>query len=134
MDRLAYTVGPFGAAAPLLLSRPLEHEAASDVAFPARHGRDVGLLGGVAVGLRDLRVVACEEGSFAATRLAAVKPLKRRRRRSSGGNGCRSRSTELDATLDFTASTCTATAMEPGAVACEAAGATMTLCARQSNR
>src|SRR5947208_1538321 len=37
-------------------------EAASDVAFPARHGRDVGLHGGVAVGLRDLRVAACEEG------------------------------------------------------------------------
>src|SRR6266852_9061680 len=37
-------------------------EAASDVAFPARHGRDVGLHGAVAVGLRDLRVAACEEG------------------------------------------------------------------------
>ena len=37
-------------------------EAAPDVAFPARHGRDVGLYGGVAVGLRDLRVAACEEG------------------------------------------------------------------------
>ena len=37
-------------------------EAAPDVAFPARHGRDVGLHGGVAVGLRDLRVAACEEG------------------------------------------------------------------------
>ena len=35
-------------------------EAAPDVAFPARHGRDVGLHGGVAVGLRDLRVAACE--------------------------------------------------------------------------
>src|SRR5438094_3140259 len=33
-------------------------EAAADVAFPARHGRDVGLHGGVAVGLRDLRVAA----------------------------------------------------------------------------
>ena len=33
-------------------------EAAPDVAFPARHGRDVGLHGGVAVGLRDLRVAA----------------------------------------------------------------------------
>jgi hypothetical protein len=65
-------------------------EAAPDVAFPARHGRDVGLHGGVAVGLRDLRVAACEEGrlcdlrdcafgavlrglaAFAATRLAAA--------------------------------------------------------------
>src|SRR3977135_2041050 len=28
-------------------------EAAPDVAFPARHGRDVGLHGGVAFGLRD---------------------------------------------------------------------------------
>src|SRR5262249_3777454 len=33
-------------------------EAAPDIAFPARHGRDVGLHGGVAVGLRDLRVAA----------------------------------------------------------------------------
>src|SRR5882672_2101869 len=37
-------------------------EAAPDVAFPARHGRDVGLHGGVAVRLPDLRVAACEEG------------------------------------------------------------------------
>src|SRR5229473_2254847 len=37
-------------------------EAAPDVAFPARHGCDVGLHGGVAVGLRDLRVAAREEG------------------------------------------------------------------------
>src|SRR3977135_1313196 len=37
-------------------------EAAPDVPFPARHGRDVGLHGGVAVGLRDLGVAACEEG------------------------------------------------------------------------
>src|ERR1700687_4270075 len=37
-------------------------EAAPDVAFPARHWRDVGLHGGVAIGLRDLRVAACEEG------------------------------------------------------------------------
>src|SRR5262249_13469006 len=36
-------------------------EAAADVAFPARHGRDVGLHGGVAVALCDLRVAACEE-------------------------------------------------------------------------
>src|SRR6266498_4821278 len=35
-------------------------EAAADVAFPARHGRDVGLHGGVAVGPSDLRVTACE--------------------------------------------------------------------------
>src|SRR5438105_11367530 len=31
-------------------------EAAPDVAFPARHGRDVGLHRSVAVGLRDLRI------------------------------------------------------------------------------
>jgi len=36
--------------------------AAPDVAFPARHGRDVGLHGGVAVGLRDLRIPAGEKG------------------------------------------------------------------------
>ena len=36
-------------------------EAAPDVALPARHGSDVGLHGGVAVGLRDLRVTAGEE-------------------------------------------------------------------------
>jgi len=36
-------------------------EAAPDVAFPARHGCDVSLDRGVAVGLRDLRVTACEE-------------------------------------------------------------------------
>ena len=41
-------------------------EAAPDVAFPARHGRDVGLHGGVAVGLRDLGVAACEEGRLPA--------------------------------------------------------------------
>ena len=33
-------------------------EAAADAAFPARHGRDVGLHGGVAVALRDLGVAA----------------------------------------------------------------------------
>src|SRR6476660_5886712 len=37
-------------------------EAAPDVALPARHGGDVGLDRGVAVGLRDLRVAAREEG------------------------------------------------------------------------
>src|SRR5262245_18946386 len=37
-------------------------EAAPDVAFPPRHGRDVGLHGGVAGGLRDLGIAACEEG------------------------------------------------------------------------
>src|SRR5262245_4101763 len=36
-------------------------EAAPDLAFPARHGRDVGLHRHVAVGLRDLRVAACQE-------------------------------------------------------------------------
>jgi hypothetical protein len=36
-------------------------EAAPDVAFPARHGREVGLHEGVAVGLRDLGIAACEE-------------------------------------------------------------------------
>jgi len=33
-------------------------EAAPNIAFPARHGRDVGLHWGVAVGLRNLRVAA----------------------------------------------------------------------------
>src|SRR3984893_16114247 len=37
-------------------------EALPEVAFPARHGRDVGLHGVVAVALRDLRVAAWEEG------------------------------------------------------------------------
>src|SRR5262245_11314399 len=36
-------------------------EAAPDIAFPARHGRDIGLDGDIAVGLCDLRVAACEE-------------------------------------------------------------------------
>src|SRR5262245_8745730 len=39
-------------------------ETAPDVAFPAWHDHDVGLHGGIAVGLRDLRVAACEEGRF----------------------------------------------------------------------
>jgi len=46
----------------LLVLRRAAHdervEAAPDVAFPARHGLDVGLHGGVAVGLRDLRGAA----------------------------------------------------------------------------
>src|SRR4030095_4755794 len=33
-------------------------EAPADLAFPARHGRDVGLHGSVAIALRDLRVAA----------------------------------------------------------------------------
>jgi integrase len=37
-------------------------EAAPDIAPPARHARDVRLHGGVAVGLRDLRVAARDEG------------------------------------------------------------------------
>src|SRR3979490_2012748 len=37
-------------------------EAAPDVAFPTRHGRDVGLHRGVAVGLRDLRGAASGAG------------------------------------------------------------------------
>src|SRR5262249_53838242 len=48
-------------------------EAAADVAFPARHGRDGGLYGGVAVALPDLRVAAREEADV---RLA-VSPLGR---------------------------------------------------------
>src|SRR5262245_21835803 len=36
-------------------------EAAPDLAFPARHGRDIGLHGGIAIGLRDLRIAAGEE-------------------------------------------------------------------------
>ena len=47
-------------------------EAAPDVAFPARHGGDVGLHRGIAVALRDLRVAAREKTGFAATRLAAA--------------------------------------------------------------
>src|SRR4051812_34024171 len=41
-------------------------EAAPDVAFPARHGGDVGLHGPVAVALRDLRVAACEKDRLCA--------------------------------------------------------------------
>src|SRR5262245_16545133 len=37
-------------------------EAASDVAFPPRHGRDVALYRGIAVSFRDLRVAASEKG------------------------------------------------------------------------
>ena len=49
-------------------------EAAPDVAFPARHRRDVGPHGGVAVGLRVLRVAACElaEEARSAQRYAAA--------------------------------------------------------------
>src|SRR4030081_395898 len=36
-------------------------EVAPDVAFPARHGRDVGLHGRVAVSLCDLRIAAWEQ-------------------------------------------------------------------------
>src|ERR1700676_5485300 len=36
-------------------------EAAPDLTFPAGQGRDVCLHRGIAVGLRDLRVAACEE-------------------------------------------------------------------------
>src|SRR5438046_1858771 len=52
-DRLAYTGDG---------ARDERVEAAPDVVFPARHGLDVGLHGGVAIGPRDLRVAACEEG------------------------------------------------------------------------
>jgi len=41
-------------------------EAAPDVAFPPRHGGDISLHGSVAVGLRDLRVAACEECGLSA--------------------------------------------------------------------
>src|SRR4051794_1891622 len=44
-------------------------EATSDITLPAGHGRDVGLDGCVAVGLRDLRVAAGEELWAAATDL-----------------------------------------------------------------
>jgi hypothetical protein len=54
-------------------------EAAAGVAFPARHGRDGGLHGGVAIGLRDPRVAACEEsrrrGTAASAPSCAVWPL-----------------------------------------------------------
>src|SRR5438270_2358 len=37
-------------------------EAAPDVALPSRHRPDIGLHGGVALTLRDLRVAPCEQG------------------------------------------------------------------------
>src|SRR5262249_15529742 len=43
--------------------------AAPDAAFPAWHGCDVGLNGGVAVGLRNPRVAACEERRLCGARL-----------------------------------------------------------------
>src|SRR5262245_55568697 len=43
-------------------------EAAPDVAFPVRHGRDVGLHGGVAVGHRDLELPLARRADFAATK------------------------------------------------------------------
>src|SRR6185503_9729544 len=52
-------------------------ETAPDVALPARHARDVGLDGRVAVGLRDLRVAACEE-----SRLCALAKRRLRRQRA----------------------------------------------------
>jgi hypothetical protein len=61
-------------------------ETAPDVAFPARHGGDVGLYGGVATGLRDLRVAACEQGrlrGLAGFRL--WRRLARLRREPPGG-------------------------------------------------
>ena len=53
-------------------------ETPPGVAFPARHGRDVGLHGGVAVGLRDLRVTSCEEdgGLLTGLGLRAGLPLR----------------------------------------------------------
>src|SRR4029079_1031902 len=58
-------------------------EAAPDVAFPARHGRDVGLHGGVAVTLRDLRVAAREKGRLRRHPLGGgfLRDLGRLRRR-----------------------------------------------------
>src|SRR5436190_485779 len=50
-------------------------EAAPHVAFPTRHGSDVGLDGGVAVALRNLRVAACEKG-----RLCNLADFRLRRR------------------------------------------------------
>ena len=41
-------------------------ESAPDFAFPARHGRDVGLHRGVAVGLRDLGIAARKENRLGA--------------------------------------------------------------------
>ena len=40
--------------------------------FPARHGGDVGLHGGVAVALGDLRVAARKEGRLGGTRFPAA--------------------------------------------------------------
>src|SRR5262249_41022098 len=61
-------------------------EATPDVAFPARHGRDVGLHRGVAVGLRDLRVAAGEEDRLRSDPLGGGLPcdLRRRLRRLAG--------------------------------------------------
>src|SRR3979409_155614 len=61
-------------------------EAAPDVAFPARHGRDVGLHGGVAIALRDLRVAACKESRLRGGPLCGGLPcdLRRLHRRLAG--------------------------------------------------
>ena len=54
-------------------------EAAPDVAFPARHGGDVGLHRGVAVALRDLRVAAREKGRLRGHPLGGRLPRDLRR-------------------------------------------------------
>src|SRR5439155_3098726 len=58
LDAIEGRVPPYGLAHVGHGAHDERVEAAPDVAFPARHGRDVGLHGGVAVGLRDLRVAA----------------------------------------------------------------------------
>ncbi len=58
LDAIEGRVPPYGLAHVGHGAHDERVEAASNVAFPARHGGDVGLHGGVAVGLRDLRVAA----------------------------------------------------------------------------
>jgi len=66
LDAIEWRVPPHGLAHIGHGAHDERVEAAADVAFPARHRRDVGLHGGVAISLRDLRVAACEEGRLRA--------------------------------------------------------------------
>src|SRR5262245_38422323 len=61
LDAIEGRVPPHRLAYPGYVTHDERVEAQPDVAFPAWHGRDVRLHWGVAVGLRDLRVAACEE-------------------------------------------------------------------------
>src|SRR5262245_46199678 len=60
------------------MARDERVDASSDVALPARHGRDVGLHGCVTVGLRDLRVAACEESRLPGGQLLGGRFLRGR--------------------------------------------------------